>query len=152
MTKIYPALKSNLWVALALGILPNRNPAENPLIDGQTHCGEAGWTAQPPRVRILFCRLDFWKTAFLHNRTQSPQHRVSLLRKYTDAIWPGGGAHKPSQGPTRGVAVLGRGVRCGRAVIGRGLSGKNLPPGFRFSESFRCPQLAAEDASMITAW
>lgn len=69
------------------------------------------------------------------SRTKGPTPRFNPL-KVTDATRPAGGAHKPSQGPTRGSAFLGYRVRFRGAVIGKEWPGKNLPLGFRLSEPF----------------
>ena len=56
----------------------------------------------------------------------------------TNATRPGGGAHKPSQPPTRGFLVLGCGVQCKRAIIGREWRGKKLSSALKFSELYEC--------------
>lgn len=108
------------------------------------------WLGNRKRVRILgptqfsgvfYCVLfsNFRGGIVLrHNCAQRPQHRVSVLRKCTDATRLVGWVHKPSQGPTRGFAVLDCGVQCRRAVIGREGFSKNLLPTFKFSEPFGC--------------
>ena len=84
-----------------------------------------------PDLNAIFCAaLDISAVELLsataaHKR---PYTVFQLLEGVWNAARPAGGAQNALHGLTRGFAVLGCGIRCRRAVIGRAWPGKNFPP------------------------
>lgn len=143
---LYPALKSNLWVALRPGHFAERKRFRKSA-GWWSNALRGGWCSAglPASSSALLLRNFRGRIALRHNRAQKPQHRVSLPRRCTDATWPGGWAHKSSQPPTRGFVALVCGVRCRWVVFGRESPGKNLPPVLNFLNFLRALGLPTED-------
>ena len=122
---LYPALKSNVWVALRLGHFAERKRFRKSA-GWRSNVLRGGWCSAslPASSSALLLRNFRGRIALRHNRAQRLQHRVFPSRRCTGATQPAGGAHKLSQGPTQGFAVLSCCSRYRQKVIGRGWSGK----------------------------
>ena len=122
---LYPALKSNIWVAFHPGHFAERKPFGKST-GWRSKAPQGGWVIVPASLcqRPVFCS-DFWENRLPPQSRTRPQHCVSFPRRCTDAIRLAGGAHNPSQGLTRGVTVSGCNAQRRQVVIGRGRPGKN---------------------------
>ena len=98
---IYPAQKSNVWVALALDIWPKSDETQPGAIRARKRRREAGQFAQSPGVVRYVDVSNFrGKIALHYNRAQMPQHRVSdteLPDLETGHTSPHRGQHRGSQ-------------------------------------------------------
>lgn len=112
-----------------------------------------GWVSYPTsrRSSSVLPLMPQGIVAFRYSRAQSPQRRVSSLWRCTGATRSAGGAHKPSQGLTRGSTFLGCRVQLRWAVIGGGRPEESLLSTLKFSELLRTTNLVRRGHFMITA-
>ena len=86
---IYPAVKSNLSIALCLVILPSESAPKNLLAEGSKHCGEAGALPTSPHYLLHCCS----EISGAELRSGTIAHKGPIT-----AFYPFGGVRAPQKG------------------------------------------------------
>ena len=105
---LYPALKSNLWVALRPGHFAERKRFRKSA-GWWSNALRRGWCSAglPASSSALLLRNFRGRIALRHNRAQRPQHRVLASRRCTDATQPAEWATNRPKRPNTGVPDFG---------------------------------------------